>query len=81
MSLPPNWTPDGTEPDPMHHIPCGPDRARASRPVMVPTSRPLIGLRACSTSSGPTFARELWGCPFPEPRANWDWPFARARSH
>ena len=65
MSLPPNWTPDGTEPDSMHHIPLRPDRARASRPVMVPTSLALIGLRACSIPLGPMFARELWAAPSP----------------
>jgi hypothetical protein len=67
MSLPPNWTADGTEPDPTRCTTslCGLDRARASRPLLVPKSRALIGLRACSTLVGPTFARESCGLPLP----------------
>jgi hypothetical protein len=81
MSLPPNWTPDGTEPDPMHHIPLRP-RPRACISADHGPDVPCVDWTPCLLdSSWPDVRPRAVGCPSPEPRANWDRPHPGARSH
>jgi hypothetical protein len=81
MSLPPNWNPRWDRARPMHYIPCGPDRARASEPAMVPQSGALDWTPCPLDFVSHDVCPRAVGCPFPEPHANWDWSLARARSH
>ena len=80
MSLPPNWTPEGTEPDPMHHIPVRP-RPRACISASHGPDVPGVDWTLCLLdTAGPDVRPSAVGCPFPEPCANWDWSRTRARS-
>jgi len=82
MSLPPNWTCHGTEPDrdavsspaaPTACLHLGPERPGVRRVDWTPCPLDLL--------PGATFGPSAVGCPSPELRANWDWPPARARPH
>ena len=65
MSLAPNWTPDGTEPDPMHHTPVRP-RPRACISACDGPAVPCVdwtpGLLDYHARRSP---RELWAAPRP----------------
>jgi hypothetical protein len=66
MSLPPNWTPLGTEP--AHDAASSPAASTACRHVGLirPESDGLIGRRARSNvPPGATVARVLWAAPLP----------------
>jgi len=66
MSLPPNWTPDGTEPDPMHHIPLRP-RPRACISAYHGPDVPCVDWTPCLLDSAWPAGRprELWAAPLP----------------